>query len=179
MATRVVPPAWSVHDQVGNSFGSRLDHALSELAARGYARVVIVGRDCPQLRSDDIRRSIRLLDFRRLVIGPDHRGGCWLIALHLADRSMLREIPWCRDVDRDALLDRFGLDQSILLEIRLDLDGIADVLALARRDRLWRWLLRALTPDYSSVDCRPLLAQDANRRLVRRWQLPPPLGIAA
>src|SRR5687768_1310021 len=42
-----------VHRQHGRGFGRRLENAIDKLATLGYDRIVIVGRDCPQLTAGD------------------------------------------------------------------------------------------------------------------------------
>jgi hypothetical protein len=121
-----------IHRQRGHSFGQKLENAVDELARLGYARVIIVGRDCPQLAAGDVSRAIELLDTRRAVIGPDHRGGCWLIGLHTADRALLRGIRWQQNTDARQLAARFAEADLALLETKIDVDSVADVRRLAR-----------------------------------------------
>src|SRR5438552_5625985 len=64
--------------QHGSTFGERLSNAVKDLAQSGYEQIVIVGRDCPQLNADDIRSAFERLGQNRAVLGPDHRGGCYL-----------------------------------------------------------------------------------------------------
>src|SRR5690242_11179082 len=39
--------------QRGTSFEEKLSNAVEDLANDGYDQIVIVGRDCPELRADD------------------------------------------------------------------------------------------------------------------------------
>lgn len=161
----------SVHKQRGNSFGERLDNAVEELARDGYERIVVVGRDCPQLSTGDVATAIDQLDTQQLVLGPDHRGGCYLIAFHTADRARLRGVHWQQNTDAAELLSRFNESNVALLETKFDLDGIADVRALGRIWSLPIECLRvATTPIVNLVRFLSHL-----RRLV---QLPPPVAFA-
>ena len=65
--------------QRGTTFGERLTHATREVFAVGYGNVLIVGNDCPTLRPEDLRAAARHLENGRPVLGPDRRGGAYLI----------------------------------------------------------------------------------------------------
>ncbi|CAN5457967.1 hypothetical protein BH09PLA1_BH09PLA1_08490 [soil metagenome] len=160
----------SVHAQRGHDFGERLENAVDELSAAGYERLVIVGTDCPQLEQADLARAIDLLQTNRLVLGPDHRGGCWLIGLHTRDRRLLAEITWQRNTDFRALCDRIEPHSLAILETKFDIDSPDDLIALARADR--RFAALAEPSIVTSGHRNPLVARLANLRLT--WQLPPP-----
>lgn len=122
-----IPAGFVEHEQVGSTFADRLEHALQTVRRLGYERVIVVGTDVPELRSIDIERAVRRLDSNRLVIGPDARGGCWLIGLHAKDIGLLRGVVWQRDTDRRQLIERFGVESTSLLETKADLDSPADL----------------------------------------------------
>jgi glycosyltransferase A (GT-A) superfamily protein (DUF2064 family) len=156
-----------LHKQRGNSFGERLENAVDDLAREGYDRIVIVGRDCPQLSVGDVTTAIEQLDTKQLILGPDHRGGCYLIAFHTADRARLRGILWQQNTDAAELLGRFDDRNVALLETKFDLDGIEDVRALAR---IW-----SLPIEYSRFAITPIVNLVRFLSHLRRFvQLPPP-----
>ena len=62
-------------------FGGKLSAAVADVFARGHAHVIVVSNDCPRLSVAAIRRATRALEAGRHVIGPDARGGAWLIGL--------------------------------------------------------------------------------------------------
>lgn len=124
------------HAQVGSTFSERLETATAELAARGYAEIVVVGSDCPRLTSDDITSALRELAQRRLVLGPDHRGGCYLIALRASDRGLLRGVHWNQDCDFAQLRNRVAPEEVAALAVKQDVDNWADVRLLARAGHL-------------------------------------------
>lgn len=171
-----LPASITIHAQQGATFAERLENAVETLAGLGYTQVVIVGRDCPDLEAADIERAFEQLDDYRLVLGPDHRGGCYLIALHLSDRARLKGICWQRNTDCDELARRFGSDQTALLPVKLDLDGVADIRLLARSTSRWRYLAAELLLSFASGVTpflfRPFISSQAFLRVF--WQLPPP-----
>lgn len=170
-------PHVTVHAQQGTSFAARLENAVETLAQLAYDRVVIVGRDCPDLATEDILQAFQLLDQHTLALGPDHRGGCYLIALHLSDRAKLKGIGWQRNTDCAALRRRFGAANTALLQVKLDLDTLSDVRLLARSASRWRQLAAALlrTLNAGVPTFLPQLFPASRQRLRICWQLPPPV----
>jgi hypothetical protein len=126
------PPGFHLHAQRGASFGERLDLALEEISNLGYDEIVVVGSDCPGLTTTDITAAFAGLASKRLVLGPDHRGGCYLIGMRTSDRHLLRGIEWNRDRDRAQLKSRVGAKEVALLATKQDLDSWEDVRLLAR-----------------------------------------------
>lgn len=166
----------TLHTQQGANFAERLENAVETLVQAGYNRVVIVGRDCPDLAAQDIAQAFQLLDDHPLALGPDHRGGCYLIALHLKDRARLKGIGWQRNTDCAELTRRFGTLNTALLSVKLDLDTLSDVRLLARSSSRWRQLAAALLRTLTAVPLRflPLPFPAAQQHLRICWQLPPP-----
>jgi len=168
----------SIHLQKGQSFGERLTNAIEELANLGYSEIVMVGRDCPDLEIADIHLAFdRLGDFR-LVLGPDHRGGCYLIAIHAADRSELCSVIWQQDTDRIQLQEIF-LGETFILPVKHDIDSVADIRLLARTNSKSSFEARLLLQELqaSKPQEQPhsyiYLPVDRQRSF---WQLPPPLA---
>ncbi|MGE0129057.1 MAG: DUF2064 domain-containing protein [Blastocatellales bacterium] len=171
-----LPASITIHAQQGAAFAERLENAVETLAGLGYTQVVIVGRDCPDLEAADIERAFEQLDDHKLVLGPDHRGGCYLIALYLGDRARLNGICWQQNTDCAELTRRFGSDQTALLPVKLDLDSVADIRLLTRSTSRWRYLaaelLRSLASGVTPFLFQPFISSQAFLRVL--WQLPPP-----
>ncbi len=170
-----------VHFQEGASFGQRLENAIESLAGLGYEELVIVGRDCPELGRNDIGDAFSLLRQHRLVLGPDHRGGCYLIGIHASDRENLQGIRWQRNTDCRQIFDRFRGQDVCKLAVKLDLDSLSDVWLLFRSTSRWAIvseLLRASLLGHPSAPARDKLNSSVeNQREL--WQFPPPLSQAS
>ncbi len=170
-----------VHFQEGGSFGQRLENAIESLARLGYQEIVIVGRDCPELGQNDVQEAFALLGQHRLVLGPDHLGGCYLIGIHANDWGKLRGIRWQRNTDFRQVVDRFGDQHVCKLPVKLDLDSLSDVWLLVDSPNGWgrvskllmAWLLRRPSvPTRAQSDS----SVEDQREL---WQFPPPLSQAS
>jgi glycosyltransferase A (GT-A) superfamily protein (DUF2064 family) len=163
-----------VHGQRGRTFGQRLSNAVASLAGLGYQRIVIVGGDCPDLSAADVRDALAGLAGHDAVLGPDHRGGCWLIAIHARDAARLRGVRWRRGTDFAELLARFADRAVATLSLKIDIDGPADVSLLARTAPRWRWLADVPSHTTRAASATPWAAALAHVRLSA--QLPPPLA---
>jgi glycosyltransferase A (GT-A) superfamily protein (DUF2064 family) len=170
--------ACTVHLQkyTGATFGERLEHAVEQLAGLGYSKIVIVGSDCPSLTADDVSNAFQLLDRKRLVLGPDHRGGCYLIGLHREDRAQLSGICWHQNTDCTELLRRYGKGATAHLPVKIDLDTIEDLRLLAQSRSLWSALATALLHSLNLIYRKP---EERTHDVVTKhqalsWQLPPP-----
>ncbi len=165
------------HAQTGASFSERLQNAIAKLAQTGYQQIIVIGSDCPELQSRDIKTALAQLSKHRLVIGPDHRGGCYLIGFHIQDSHKLSEIQWQKNTDRDQLQHVFGEENTCLLSVKHDIDSIEDLRLLAScKNKIGaraRSLLKELKQHHKSDTFLSLihLPTDIQRS---RWQLPPP-----
>ncbi len=168
-------PGIQCHEQRGANFAERLEAATEKIASLGYDEVVLIGSDCPSLTSDDLASAFAQLDPKRLVIGPDHRGGCYLIALRVCDRHLLRGIRWNRDSDRAQLSGRVGAGETTFLPVKQDIDTWADVRLLARSGhRLAECLLQFFQPEKSTHEF--FVDLTAQRTRVRGQRPPPALA---
>ena len=121
-----------IHRQVGHDFAARLENAIEKINELGYDEIVVIGRDCPSLRQIDIENALAELESRKLVLGPDHRGGCYLIAFRLRDRALLRGVRWRQHTDCAQLCDRCLPSELALLPLKHELDSWADIRLFAR-----------------------------------------------
>lgn len=170
-----MPRRAQIHRQDGHDFASRLENAIEKIHQLGYDEIVAIGRDCPSLCARDIEHAFADLESRKLVLGPDHRGGCYLIAFRLRDRDLLRGVRWKQDTDCAELRGRCLSSEVCLLPVKHDLDSWADVRLFARSGdplaRLAAFLLRVVCGSNTAVTQFVDLAW---QRVRVRQQMPPP-----
>lgn len=164
-----------IHRQSGRGFAERFENAIETIARLGYDEIVAVGRDCPGLRALDIERAFAELASKKLVLGPDHRGGCYLIAFRTIDRELLCDVRWNRNTDCAQLLQRAGVAHVFLLPVKQDLDSWSDVRLFARRgDPLARFAaFLVYCFSISRRQITPIVSFAAQHMRVRQ-QMPPP-----
>lgn len=93
--------------QRGKTFGERLANAMSAVFDDGAERLLVVGNDCPQLTTSHLRSAAQKLARGQNVIGPDRRGGVWLIGLKRSDFNAVQfaSLTWETDQLYDELSD--------------------------------------------------------------------------
>lgn len=164
-----------IHRQVGHDFATRLENAIEKINALDYDEIVVIGRDCPSLRPIDIENAFAELGSKKLVLGPDHRGGCYLIAFRLRDRALLRGVRWKQHTDCAQLCDRCLPSELGLLPLKHELDSWADIRLFARCGdplaRLASFLLNTLCGLNAAVTH---FVDIAMQRIRVRQQMPPP-----
>jgi glycosyltransferase A (GT-A) superfamily protein (DUF2064 family) len=165
-----------IHRQAGGNFAARFENAVERVAQFGYDEIVAVGRDCPGLSASDIERAFsELASNRKLVLGPDHRGGCYLIAFHSGNRELLRGIRWKRNTDCAELRNRCRDEELFLLPVKHDLDSWADVRIFARGgDSLARVAMFLLEVICGARTRLVHFVSLASQQMRVRQQMPPP-----
>ncbi len=109
--------------------GARLKLAFADAFAAGFARVVVIGADCPDLAETHIIRALELLEKNDLVLGPCADGGYCLIALTAPAPALFNAVPWgggkvtAHTIEQAAAL---GLSTTLLEELR-DVDRPEDL----------------------------------------------------
>ncbi len=163
------------HLQHGRNFGERLEGAIETLTALGYAEIVVVGRDCPALVTADVVLAFARLCDHRLVLGPDHRGGCYLIGFRAEDRALLQGIRWKRNTDCAELTARAGTAGVALLPVKHDIDSWADLRLLKQTsERVARIAAFLLVKFCAISDTVKILVHAAAQFVRTRMQMPPP-----
>ncbi|MEM8875471.1 MAG: DUF2064 domain-containing protein [Planctomycetota bacterium] len=107
----------------GATFTERLVSAIAEVSH--YRRIVIIGRDCPTRTADDVNAALTALRHHDTVLGPDGRGGCWLIGLRREVLEVVDGVRWCRGEDFAELASR-ALSLKVLA-VKGDIDTSADL----------------------------------------------------
>jgi len=114
------------NDQKGTSFSERFHHALKDVFELGYRKVIAIGSDSPQLNSTHLRKAERLLLQKEIVVGPDNRGGIYLLALNKSAYKNLDlySIPWQTSGVLNAIIESgFSISE---LERLHDLNTLSD-----------------------------------------------------
>jgi rSAM/selenodomain-associated transferase 1 len=117
--------------QRGATLGERMRNGASDLVARGFGRVVLVGADLPTLPAayivDALERLRRPLE--ALVLGPAEDGGYYLIGLTHVRDELFDGIPWgTGDVLRRTREAAAALGLTVeLLPIWYDVDRPSDL----------------------------------------------------
>ena len=123
------PDGAAIEVQSGEDLGLRLDNSFTRRFGDGYDRVVIIGSDCPALKSRHIVEAFERLADVPVVLGPAGDGGYWLIGQRAPGRLDLTGLPWSSPKTLSATRARLcdlGLDWNELEELR-DVDRPEDL----------------------------------------------------
>lgn len=114
--------------QSGENLGERMSNAFAFLFAKGYKSVVIIGTDCPYLKTEDLNKAFMHLSNTDLIIGPAKDGGYYLIGMRQFFPEIFKNITWSTARVLEQTLnqaDSFGIDYEFL-KILSDIDTLED-----------------------------------------------------
>jgi glycosyltransferase A (GT-A) superfamily protein (DUF2064 family) len=172
----------TVFMQQGNSFGDKLDAALSDAFSLGYDDLVIIGNDSPALDARDLAFAFSTLQHSPAVIGTATDGGVSLLGFtqrgFAASRSALQTCRWETGfvtADLTALLAPLGLSRFASTP---DIDTASDLIFASQMLRdftlLARLAQKLCSPFLSVVRSTPVSIASA-RTLRLRYQKAPPV----
>lgn len=121
-------------EQGPGDLGDRIERAVREALQEGARRVVLVGTDCPDLRSRHLDLAQRALATQELVLGAARDGGFYLLGARRPVADVLAGMPWgAADLLRRtiAAAGQQGLETCVLEELP-DLDTPEDLIAWTR-----------------------------------------------
>lgn len=117
--------------QQGNILGEKMHHAFTEVFAKGYTAVQIIGSDCATLTGAIIQQGFSSLEKNDVVIGPSTDGGYYLLGMQKPIAQIFTNKLWSTDtVLQQTINDIEVLSLSYaLLPVLTDIDTEADWLA--------------------------------------------------
>lgn len=136
-----------VRAQGEGDLGARMSEAMAAALREGYARVVLVGTDCPTLDAATVRAAMEALREVPAVIGPALDGGYYLLGGSVA-LPVFDGVPWSTEVvaaETRARLAQAGIPWRELPEAA-DIDRVEDLRHLTARADCPDWI-RALRPE--------------------------------
>jgi rSAM/selenodomain-associated transferase 1 len=130
----LLPEAFVLLAQRGESFGERLSNAAQDLLSVGYAGLCLINADSPTLPSDLLNLAVGALSRPgdRVVLGPSKDGGYYLIGLKRTHFRLFEEIEWSTAKVFAQTLDRareLGVEVEVLPEW-YDVDSAAELSCL-------------------------------------------------
>lgn len=85
---------FSMEIQSMGDLGVKMHDAFEFLFDKGYAKVVIIGSDCPELSQVHLEKAYQLLDQHDLVIGPASDGGYYLLGMKKLYPLLWKDKNW-------------------------------------------------------------------------------------
>lgn len=144
------PADFALIPQRGDGFGERLLAAAKDILACGFASVCLIDSDSPTVPSVAFAQAVEALQRPgdRVVLGPSHDGGYYLIGLKLAHPEPFERITWSTASVAEETRARCREAGLELVELPLwyDVDDAA-TLALLEAE-----VLHDTRPDFATMD---------------------------
>jgi hypothetical protein len=146
--------AWA-DQQRGGTFGQRLSNAITDVFNSGVEHVICIGSDAPNLKAVHLQHAASQLAQGKQVIGPDHRGGVYLIGLSRCryNEDVFRSFSWNSG---DVFIElkewmRTGDGGIEVLEPLVDVNTLSDISRLFRMGCLNLFLFRIIQSILASL----------------------------
>jgi rSAM/selenodomain-associated transferase 1 len=118
--------------QRGPELGERMKNAFTDMFENGYARVIIIGSDCPFINEQIINDAFDKLEMFDVVIGPAYDGGYYLVGMKTLHAGLFEKMQWSTAgvfEETTARCKRFGLSFAVLPRLH-DIDDEKDLVHL-------------------------------------------------
>jgi uncharacterized protein len=115
--------------QTDGDLGARFALAFANGFARGLARIIAIGTDCPRLSPAILTEAFEGLHSHELVLGPAMDGGYYLLGLSRPAPELFSNIPWGTETVLAETIKRAvtAAFSTILLEPLADVDRPEDL----------------------------------------------------
>ncbi len=80
--------------QNGIDLGARMNNAFDFSFKNGYEKIIIIGTDCYDLKSEIIENGFEVLNKSNVVIGPATDGGYYLLGMKQLHQKLFENILW-------------------------------------------------------------------------------------
>jgi uncharacterized protein len=149
----LLPEGFSLIPQRGDGFGERLLATVEDLLSCGYGSVCLIDSDSPTVPAAAFEQAIDCLakSGDRVVLGPSHDGGYYLVGLKCAHAELFADIMWSTSIvfaETIAAADAAGIE-VVVLPLWYDVDDAATL------DVLTDELIRRVAPPFTSVPGHP------------------------
>jgi rSAM/selenodomain-associated transferase 1 len=149
----LLPEGFSLIPQRGDAFGERLLAATEDILACGFAAVCLIDSDSPTVPAAAFEAAVAALarPGDRVVLGPSHDGGYYLIGLKQAHAEVFDRITWSTSTVLAETIERAkeaGIEVE-LLPLWYDVDDAATLAILTRE------LLHSSAPTFTEIPGHP------------------------
>ena len=146
----LLPEGFALIPQRGDGFGERLQLAAEDILACGFGSVCLIDSDSPTLPELALQQAVDELrrDGDRVVLGPSHDGGYYLIGLKRAHPEPFQKITWSTESVYRETVQQIQEARLELVELPkwYDVDDAATLAVLEQE------LLADVRPPFASVN---------------------------
>lgn len=113
--------------QRGINLGERMENAFRSSFERGFKKVVIIGSDLLDLKTEDLLTAFENLDSSDYVLGPAQDGGYYLFGMKKPEEKVFKNKKWGTDSVFAETMKDLESQNVTLLEVRNDIDTFEDI----------------------------------------------------
>lgn len=112
-----------------NSFGKQLSAAIQVVFERGFEKVICIGNDCPALNENRILATAEKLQTVDTVVGPDNRGGAYLIGISRQGfkAEVFENLAWQSEKMLESFIEQYTNENVLLLETLSDIHNFQEL----------------------------------------------------
>jgi hypothetical protein len=159
----LLPAGYRLVPQRGEGFGERLLTTAQDLFACGFSSVCLIDSDSPTVPREAFAMAVDALQRPgdRIVLGPSHDGGYYLIGMKQAHAAPFENITWSTSSvysETVTAIQRIGVE-LVVLPLWYDVDDAA-TLSLLRSE-----LIDNIQPDFTSL---PGYVAEYSQRFLRQ-----------
>jgi rSAM/selenodomain-associated transferase 1 len=163
----LLPEGYCLLPQRGDGFGERLFSTAEDLFRCGFSSVCLIDSDSPTVPREAFAMAVSTLQRPgdRIVLGPSHDGGYYLIGMKRTHSAPFENITWSTAAvfsETVAAVDKIGVE-LITLPLWYDVDD-GGSLAVLRNE-----LCHGLKPDFAAL---PGFVAEHTRRFLQQLDGP-------
>lgn len=112
-----------------NSFGKQLSLAIQSVFGKGFEKVICIGNDCPALDKKRILEAAEKLQTTDTVVGPDNRGGVYLLGISRKDfnSETFENLAWQSEKMLESYIEHFANQSILMLEALSDIHNFQEL----------------------------------------------------
>lgn len=137
----IIPDSWELYPQSMGCLGTRMHSFFFDQfesvrsSEHPIRKVVIIGADCPQIKSATVEQAFANLDQAPVVIGPSVDGGYYLLGMREMCFDIFRGIEWSTPTVLESTVEQLDRQriEFTLLDPQEDVDELESLLALEQK----------------------------------------------
>lgn len=136
-----------------NSFGQQLSTAIQVIFERGFEKVICIGNDCPALDKNRILEAAEKLQTIDAVLGPDNRGGVYLLGISRKDfkPEVFENLAWQSEKMLESYIEQADNQSILMLEALSDIHTFQELQTYTTSKYFIAFLLQIIEQTISKI----------------------------
>lgn len=135
------------------SFGQQLSEAIQVIFERGFEKVICIGNDCPALDKNRILEAAEKLQTVDSVVGPDNRGGVYLLGISRKDfkSEVFENLAWQSEKMLESYIEQADNQSILMLEALSDIHTFQELQTYTTSKYFIAFLLQIIEQTISKI----------------------------